>query len=83
MKRAAAVLLLMAVMLCVSGCGINMFENADIIRPPGVTGGNAGIKECIEKSSGGDYTLKYQARFIGQYQSDTYVDVGRYLADGR
>ncbi len=67
MKRAAAVLLLMAVMLCVSGCGINMFENADIIRPPGVTGGNAGIKECIEKSSGGDYTLKYPAH--GNFRS--------------
>ena len=67
MKRAAASLLLAAIMLFVSGCGVNMFENADIMRPPGVTGSNAGIRECIERSAGADYVLKYPAH--GDFRS--------------
>ncbi len=67
MKRAAASLLLAAIVLFVSGCGVNMFENADIMRPPGVTGSNAGIRECIERSAGADYVLKYPAH--GDFRS--------------
>ena len=67
MKKAAAAFLAALLMLCVSGCGINMFENADIMRPPGVTGSNAGIRECIEGSAGTDYILKYPAH--GDFRS--------------
>ncbi len=67
MKKTAAVFLLMCFVLCLAGCGINMFENADILRPPGVTGSNAGIRECIETSSDGSYVLKYPAH--GEFRS--------------
>ena len=67
MKKTAAVFLLMCFVLCLAGCGINMFENADILHPPGVTGSNAGIRECIETSSDGSYVLKYPAH--GEFRS--------------
>ncbi len=71
MKKTAAVLLLMCFLLCLAGCGINMFENVEILRPPGVTGSNSGIRECIEASSGGNYVLKYPAH--GSFRSAVIV----------
>lgn len=47
----------LAVGLC--GCSLDIYDDADIIRPPRATGNKAGIQDCIEKQCGGDYTLKY------------------------
>lgn len=56
-------LLCVFVSLCLAaglcGCSLDIYDDSDIMRPPRATGNKAGIQDCIEKQSNGDYTLKY------------------------
>lgn len=47
------------ILIGMTACSFNIPDNSDVMRPPRATGNKAEIQDCIEKQTGGEYTLKY------------------------
>ena len=67
MKKSRALLCILGLLLCLSGCSLAGVDAENIMQPPKATGEQAGIQSALEKAAGSNIVFKYPR--TGDYRS--------------